>query len=139
MKKAMKLTVSGINLVRWGAIAGLGLFSLACGQAEAPATSNVSANTTQTSVEENVAAESVHPGEQIYQNYCFSCHTPGLSGAPKTGDAEAWAPRIAKGPDLLLSTTIEGIPPAMPPRGMCFDCSDKDLAAAIDYMVQKSQ
>ncbi len=85
------------------------------------------------------ADSAAHPGEAVYQNYCFSCHTPGLSGAPKLGDIEAWAPIIAKGPELLLQSTIEGIQPAMPPRGMCFDCSDEDLAAAIDFMVVSSQ
>jgi len=139
MSKAMKVTGAGMKRVRWVMIAGLGLLTLACGQAEAPPASTGSADTTLAEVEESVAAKPVHPGEKTYQNYCFSCHTPGLSGAPKTGDVEAWAPRIAKGADLLLVTTIEGIPPAMPPRGMCFDCSDEDLAAAIDYMVQKSQ
>jgi cytochrome c5 len=120
-------------------IAGLGLFTVACGQADNPPASSGDATTTLAPVAETATAQPVHPGEKTYQNYCFSCHTPGLSGAPKTGDAQAWAPRIAKGADLLLATTIEGIPPAMPPRGMCFDCSDEDLAAAIDYMVVKSQ
>jgi len=80
-----------------------------------------------------------HPGEKIYGEYCFSCHSPGLNGAPKLGDAEAWAPRVAKGADLLLAATIEGIPPAMPPRGICMSCSDEELAAAIDYMIVNSE
>ena len=74
-------------------------------------------------------------GEKIYGEYCFSCHTPGLNGAPKLGDAEAWAPRVAKGEALLLQATIEGIPPAMPPRGICMSCSDEELAAAIKFMI----
>ncbi len=78
-------------------------------------------------------------GEKIYGEYCFSCHTPGLSGAPKLGDVEAWAPRIAKGEALLLAATIEGVPPAMPPRGICMSCSDDELANAIAYMIAKSQ
>lgn len=84
-------------------------------------------------------ATAVSNGEEIYNNFCSSCHNPGLSGAPKLGDVEAWAPRIAKGKALLLEATIAGIAPAMPPRGMCFSCSDEDLAAAIDYMVESSQ
>jgi cytochrome c5 len=135
----MEVTGTGMKNMRWVLIAGLGFLALACSQAEDPPASTGSATSTVAAVEEGTAAKAVHPGEKTYQNYCFSCHTPGLSGAPKTGDTEAWAPRIAKGADLLLATTIEGIPPAMPPRGMCFDCSDEDLAAAIDYMVQKSQ
>ncbi len=93
----------------------------------------------QSAVQASQGAAASHPrGEEIYNNYCFSCHTPGLSGAPKLGDAEAWAPRIAKGETLLLQATIAGIAPAMPARGMCFDCSDDDLAAAIAFMVHRS-
>ncbi|XOV84691.1 MAG: c-type cytochrome [bacterium] len=125
-----------MRFARWLLIAGLGSLTMACGQADTPP---ASPGETVAAVDQANAAPPAHPGEKTYQNYCFSCHTPGLSGAPKTGDVEAWAPRIAKGADLLLATTIEGIPPAMPPRGMCFDCSDEDLAAAIDYMVQRSQ
>ena len=112
-------------------IAGV-MFCLAlagCSPSEAPAPESQSETT----------AASGRPGEEIYQNYCFSCHTPGLSGAPKLGDAEAWAPRIAKGDALLLQSTIDGMPPAMPARGMCFGCSDEELAAAIEFMVQNSQ
>lgn len=87
----------------------------------------------------SVAAAKANTGEETYNNFCASCHNPGLSGAPKLGDTEAWAPRIAKGKALLLEATIAGVPPAMPPRGMCFDCSDEDLAAAIDFMVESSQ
>ncbi len=77
-------------------------------------------------------------GKKIYGEFCFSCHTPGLSGAPKLGDVEGWAPRIAKGPALLLQTTIDGIAPAMPPRGLCMSCTDEELEAAIAYMIAES-
>ena len=78
-------------------------------------------------------------GEDIYNRSCFSCHGAGVAGAPKTGDAAAWAPRIAKGPELLLESTKTGIPPGMPPMGMCMSCSDADLAAAIEYMISRSR
>jgi cytochrome c5 len=80
-----------------------------------------------------------HPGEQTYNRYCFSCHAAGIAGAPRTGDAEAWAPRIAQGEDALLQATITGIPPGMPARGLCQQCSDEQLAEAIDFMVVRSR
>ena len=74
-------------------------------------------------------------GETTYQQFCFSCHAAGVAGAPKLGDAAVWAPRIAAGEAVMLQRVIEGIPPGMPPRGLCTQCTDADLAAAIDYMV----
>lgn len=89
--------------------------------------------------QETAAAQPPHPGEAIYLRSCFSCHASGTAGAPKVGDAEAWAVRIEKGRDALLATTIEGILPAMPARGLCSDCTDEQLAQAIDYMIVASQ
>ena len=80
-------------------------------------------------------ADSSHPGESIYNRSCFSCHAGGVGGAPVPGDTEAWAPRIAKGRDALVSSVRDGIPPGMPPMGMCMTCADEDLAAAVDYML----
>ena len=78
-------------------------------------------------------------GELTYQRFCSSCHAAGIANAPKTGDAAAWASRIAKGSGVLLQRTIEGVPPGMPPRGLCTTCTDEELAAAIDYMVASSR
>jgi len=78
-------------------------------------------------------------GEAVYHRYCFSCHAAGTAGAPKTGDAQAWAERVAKGKPQLLLSTVEGMPPAMPQRGLCFDCTDDELIAAIDYMLENSR
>ncbi|MGD8631304.1 MAG: c-type cytochrome, partial [Gammaproteobacteria bacterium] len=41
-------------------------------------------------------------GQQIYQSSCQACHATGAAGAPKLGDKEAWAPRIAQGEDTML-------------------------------------
>jgi len=72
-------------------------------------------------------------GAAVYRRYCFSCHAAGVAGAPKTGDAQAWAPRLVKGRDALVRSTIEGMA-GMPAMGLCFDCTERELADAIDYM-----
>jgi cytochrome c5 len=73
-------------------------------------------------------------GEQVYQGSCFACHGTGALGAPKTADD--WASRVAKGKDVLLEHALNGFN-AMPPRGTCGDCSDDEIAAAIDFMIAK--
>lgn len=84
---------------------------------------------------ETASTQSNVPGEQTYQRYCFSCHASGVSGAPPSGNAAAWAPRLAQGEQVLLQHTIEGMPSAgMPPRGMCLQCTDQELLDAIHYM-----
>ncbi len=84
------------------------------------------------------AAPVARTPEQLFQSHCFACHGTGAAGAPKVGDAAAWAPRIAQGEDTLLSHAISGLN-AMPPKGLCMDCSDADLRGVIEYMVQNSQ
>ena len=78
-------------------------------------------------------------GRDIYNKFCFSCHAAGVAGAPMVGDVQAWAVRGAKGKNLMLQSTIEGMPPGMPPMGLCMACTDEDLAAAIEYMLDASQ
>lgn len=75
--------------------------------------------------------------EEMY-GACAACHNTGAAGAPKLGDKDAWAPRIAKGQDTLYSNAIDGIN-MMPPRGTCAACSDDDIKAIVDYMVEESQ
>ncbi len=70
-----------------------------------------------------------------YDKSCKMCHDTGLMGAPKTGDAAAWAPRLEKGNDVLLKHAIEGFN-AMPPKGTCMDCTDEDLQKLIEKMTK---
>jgi cytochrome c5 len=77
-------------------------------------------------------------GQKIYQSSCQACHATGAAGAPKVGDKEAWAPRIAQGNDTLLKHATEGLR-VMPPKGGCATCTEEDLKAAIEYMVSQSQ
>ncbi len=71
--------------------------------------------------------------EANYNKSCAVCHTAGVAGAPKTGDAEAWKPRLDKGMDALVASVTNGLN-AMPPKGMCTDCSDDDYKALIEHM-----
>ena len=77
--------------------------------------------------------------EDNYNKSCATCHNAGIAGAPKLGDAAQWASRIAKGKDVLYSSSIDGLPPAMPAKGMCFSCSDDDLRALVDFMIEATE
>jgi len=85
-----------------------------------------------------VASSGPRSGEDIYGQFCFACHVSGVADAPILGDAEAWAPRIAQGLDILWEHTLNGIN-AMPAKGTCMTCSDEELRASMEYMVAESQ
>ena len=72
---------------------------------------------------------------KIYMEYCFSCHEFGVNGAPAPGDEEAWDTRLSQGKEVLLRNTIFGMPPVMPPRGLCEACTDSDLDVVLDFMI----
>ncbi len=78
------------------------------------------------------------PDMAQYDKSCKVCHDAGVAGAPKTGDAAAWEPRMAKGMEVLLVSVNNGLN-AMPPKGMCFDCTDADYTALIEYMAAPAQ
>jgi len=84
-----------------------------------------------------LAVDADSTGIAVYKKACVACHDSGAANAPKLGDQAAWEPHIAQGIDRLLATSIAG-KGAMPPRGTCADCSDKDLEAAIEYMLVRA-
>lgn len=75
----------------------------------------------------------------IYQKTCSVCHAAGVANAPILGNKEKWAPHIAKGKEVLYTSSINGTALGMPPRGTCAACSDDDLKAVVDYMVSQSE
>ena len=77
-------------------------------------------------------------GMRVYNTICMGCHVPGLLNAPKLGDKDAWAPRIAQGMDILVAHSINGFK-VMPARGGNPSLSDEELRNAVAYMVSKSQ
>ena len=105
----------------------------------APVTSTRAAAPVAAVVEEvaAVAAEvAAFDVESTYQMSCFACHGTGAAGAPILGDAEAWAPRMEKGMDAVMLNVVNGVN-AMPPKGLCFTCTDDDLAAIVAYMISQ--
>ena len=86
----------------------------------------------------NPAVQAFDAGVSVYNSKCIICHGSGVVGAPKIGDKEAWAPRIATGMNAMLANVIKG-KNAMPPKGTCTECSESDLVSAIEYMVSQSQ
>jgi len=71
-------------------------------------------------------------GQQVFEAQCTTCHTAGLLGAPKFGDAAAWAPRVAKGYDALLQSALHG-KNSMPAQGGG-DFTDFEIGRAVVYM-----
>ena len=68
---------------------------------------------------------------------CALCHVTGEGGAPRSGFAEDWGPRLVNGKSVLLTHTIEGYN-NMPPLGYCMSCEEEDFIVLIDFMVGES-
>jgi cytochrome c5 len=91
-------------------------------------------------VSSTVSSAQAADGAGTYNVTCVGCHGTGAAGAPKTGDKEAWKPRIAKGMPALYSTALKGKPgTAMLPKGGNGALSDDAVKAAVDYMVGQSK
>ncbi len=82
-------------------------------------------------------------GPQVYNENCYLCHAaPGVGGAPVHGDVQAWAPRIAQGPEVLRERVINGYQGevgVMPPKGGRPDLSDEEIFQALDFMISEAQ
>ena len=77
-------------------------------------------------------------GQQIYDQFCFACHNTGVGEAPLFGSLEQWQPRIDQGMQQMLAVSLTGRG-LMPPKGTCVTCSDDEMQAAIQYMVDSAQ
>ena len=75
-------------------------------------------------------------GQQVYQTSCVGCHASKALGAPLSFSEAEWKPRLdARGYDVVLENAMKGYN-AMPPLGACGDCSQDEIKAAIDYMLE---
>lgn len=71
-------------------------------------------------------------GEEVFKAQCTTCHTVGLLGAPKLGDAPAWVARVATGYETLLNSALKGKNAMTAQGGGAF--SDYEVARAVVYM-----
>ncbi|MFV0477530.1 MAG: c-type cytochrome [Parahaliea sp.] len=86
------------------------------------------------------AVAAARSGKEVYDAACFACHATGAAGAPIQGNADSWAPHIAKGIDTLHNSGLHGVPgTGMMAKGGCMACSDEEVINAVDYMVEGSQ
>jgi cytochrome c5 len=77
-------------------------------------------------------------GTEVFEGTCKACHGLGIAGAPKAGDATAWAPRIAKGKATLYDHAIKGFTGTagvMPAKGGRTDLSDDLIKQAVDHII----
>ena len=79
---------------------------------------------------------SLKSGEQVFAAQCSACHASGALGAPKLGDAGAWAARIKTGLNTLIHSAVAG-KGQMPPQSGG-DFSDYEIARAVVYMTSKA-
>lgn len=77
-------------------------------------------------------------GSDIYSTNCMGCHASGVAGSPLFGDAGAWAERLEQGIETVYTNAINGIR-GMPMRGTCMDCSDDEVKAAVDHILDNSK
>lgn len=83
------------------------------------------------------APKQLQAGAEVYKAVCAACHAGGAAGAPKVGDASAWAPRIGQGYDTLVKHAVEGIR-AMPAKGGNPDLDEVEVARAVVVMANQS-
>ena len=76
-------------------------------------------------------------GYEVYSRFCVICHKSGMNGAPKYGDKQSWAPRIAQGKETMYNAAIHGLR-AMPAKGGIAGLYDQEVKDAVDYMVNGS-
>ena len=83
------------------------------------------------------AGRALQGGEAVYKLACSACHTAGVAGAPKTGDAAAWKPRLAQGFDTLVKHAVEGFK-TMPAKGGNASLDPVEVARAVAFIGNQS-
>jgi len=77
-------------------------------------------------------------GRKTYKADCAACHSTGVGGAPKVGDAGDWA-ALEKAPLFVLYENVWNGVSLMQPKGGCKDCSPRAITSAVVYMLHQSR
>lgn len=77
-------------------------------------------------------------GKKVYTKTCSICHDAGMAGAPQIYNTASWTLRLQKGMPTLYLHAINGFN-QMPPKGSCVTCTNAEVKAAVDYIVDNSQ
>ena len=83
------------------------------------------------------AGRTLQSGEAVYKLACAACHLAAVAGAPKSGDAASWAPRIAQGFETLVKHAVEGFK-GMPAKGGNADLDPVEVARAVAFMANQA-
>lgn len=84
------------------------------------------------------APPTLRRGKEVYFKACEICHQDGKMSAPRNGDGPNWYLRLkSSGLTGLYRHTINGYN-SMPVKGACVTCSDNDLIAAVNYILNNS-
>jgi len=82
------------------------------------------------------APRALKSGEQVYTAQCAACHSAGVAGAPKTGDAAGWKARLDTGLEALVTAALKG-KGAMPAQAGGA-ASDFEILRAVVHMANAS-
>lgn len=84
------------------------------------------------------APPSLRRGRAVYLKACDTCHQAGEMSAPTIGAQANWYKRLQhSGLTGLYRHTINGYN-SMPVKGACVTCSENDLIAAVNYILNQS-
>lgn len=89
-------------------------------------------------VKASTAQPTLKRGKQVYISSCILCHQNGEMTAPRIGSGANWYQRLqSSGLTGLYRHAIDGYN-SMPIKGACVTCSDNDVIAAVDYILNQS-
>ncbi len=76
-------------------------------------------------------------GAEAYAQYCASCHTDGVDGAPRLGVIEDWGGRSQLWQAVLFEHAKAGYL-SMPAKGGAAEAAEREVAAAAEYLLEET-